>query len=116
MAKNFVQNGDIVDIVAPAGGTTSGVGILVGQLFGVALTTTPTGSKVAIGVTGVYEIAKTSALAISTGDPLYWDDTNKVVNKTTTAQQKVGIAVADAANPSSTVKMLICRPPAVASA
>jgi predicted RecA/RadA family phage recombinase len=31
-----------------------------------------------------------------------------VVNKTSTAQQQVGVAVASAANPSSTVKMKIC--------
>jgi predicted RecA/RadA family phage recombinase len=55
----------------------------------------------------VVEIGKTSALAISVGDRLFWDDTNKVVNKTTTAQQQVGVAVAAAANPSATVKMLI---------
>ena len=30
-----------------------------------------------------------------------------LVNKTTTAQQQVGVAVAAAANPSATVKMLI---------
>jgi len=52
---------------------------------------------------GVVDIAKTSALAISVGDRVYWDATNKVVNKTTTAQQCVGIAVAAAANPSASV-------------
>jgi hypothetical protein len=55
----------------------------------------------------VVTIAKTSALAISVGDRLFWDATNKVVNKTTTAQQQVGIAVEAAANPSSTVSMLL---------
>ena len=46
---------------------------------------------------------KTSALAIAVGDRVFWDATNKVVNKTTTSQQCVGIAVEAAANPSSTV-------------
>jgi len=55
----------------------------------------------------VVEIGKTSALAISVGDRLFWDATNKVVNKTATAQQCVGIAVEAAANPSATVKMLL---------
>ena len=50
-------------------------------------------------------IGKTSALAITAGDRLYWDNTNKVVNKTATAQQMVGIAITDAANPSPTVWM-----------
>ena len=114
--KNFVQPGDIVDIVAPSGGTTSGVGVLVGQLFGIAETTATAGNRVAIAVTGVFDIAKTSALAITAGDPLYWDDTNKCVNKTAASQHKVGIAIADAGNPSATVRMLMCRPPALASA
>jgi predicted RecA/RadA family phage recombinase len=38
---------------------------------------------------------------------LFWDATNSVVNKTSTAQQQIGIAVAAAANPSSTVTMKI---------
>jgi predicted RecA/RadA family phage recombinase len=37
----------------------------------------------------------------------YWDATNSVVNKTTSGQRAVGIAVEAAANPSSTVKMRI---------
>jgi predicted RecA/RadA family phage recombinase len=57
-------------------------------------------------------IGKTSALAISVGDRLFWDSTNKVVNKTTTAQQCVGVAVSAAANPSATVKMKIGAVPA----
>lgn len=56
---------------------------------------------------GVVTIAKTSALAISIGDRLFWDAANSVVNKTTTAQQQVGIAVSAAVNPSSTVQMLM---------
>ena len=52
---------------------------------------------------GVVEIAKTSALAIAIGDRLFWDATNSVVNKTSTAQVCVGIAVSAASNPSSTV-------------
>ena len=54
---------------------------------------------------GVVEIAKTSALAISVGDVLYWDATNSVVNKTTSSQRAVGVAVEGASNPSATVKM-----------
>ena len=52
---------------------------------------------------GVVEVAKTSALQIDVGDRLFWDATNKVVNKTTTGQKCVGVAVSAAANPSATV-------------
>lgn len=103
MAKNFIADGKVVTITAPVGGTTSGVGILTGQLFGVALTTAAQGVEAEVGIEGIYEIAKTSALAISVGDALYWDDGAKVVNKTSAGQKEVGIAVTAAANPSSTV-------------
>jgi len=105
MATNFIQPGKVVTITAPSGGVTSGVGVLVGSLFGVAQHDAADGEEVEILTEGVVEIAKTSALAISVGDRLFWDDTNKVVNKTATAQQCVGVAVADAANPSPTVSM-----------
>jgi predicted RecA/RadA family phage recombinase len=74
-------------------------------LFGVA-TSAVTASTAGEFITeGVVEIAKTSALAISVGDRLFWDSTNSVVNKTSAAQVCVGIAVAGAANPSATVLM-----------
>jgi predicted RecA/RadA family phage recombinase len=54
---------------------------------------------------GVVEIGKTSALQIDVGDRLFWDGTNKVVNKTATAQVCVGVAVSAAANPSGTARI-----------
>src|SRR5512147_1263187 len=107
MAKNYIQPGHGITVAAPVGGVTSGQGVLIGSLFGVAQFDAVEGAEVEILTEGVVEIGKTSALAISVGDRLFWDDTNKVVNKTTTAQQQVGVAVAAAANPSATVKMLL---------
>jgi len=107
MSYQFVQKGDVVTLIAPTGGVTSGVGVLIGQLFSIATATVAQTLEFEGAVTGVHEIAKTSALAISTGDVLYWDDTNKVVNKTSSAQKEVGWAVSDAANPSSTVYILL---------
>lgn len=105
--KNFVQEGEVLTLT-PAAAVASGVGYLFGAgLFGVAT------NDVAVSVAGefltegVVTIGKTSALAIAVGDRLFWDATNKVVNKTSTAQQCVGIAVEAAANPSSTVAMKI---------
>ena len=69
-------------------------------------------------------IRQTSALAITVGDRLFWDATNKCVNKTLTAQQCVGIAVpwdplvsgtVAAANPSPKVKMKLGAYTAVAA-
>lgn len=105
--KNFVQCGETLTLT-PSADVDSGVGYLFGTaLFGVAKTDVTSGTAGAFLTEGVVEIAKTSALAISVGDRLFWDSTNSVVNKTSTAQQCVGIAVEAAANPSSTVKMLL---------
>lgn len=105
--ENFVSSGDVVAITAPSGGVTSGVGVLIGGLFGVATETVAEGVATQIVASGIVDIGKTSALAINVGDRLFWDATNSVVNKTSTAQTAVGIAVAAAANPSSTVRMLL---------
>jgi len=113
--KNFIQQGDTLTLT-PGAAVASGVGYLFGtSLFGVAAADVANGVPGSFVVEGVVEIAKTSALAISTGDRLFWDVTNKCVNKTTTAQQCVGIAVSDAANPSPTVRMKIGGYTAVAA-
>jgi predicted RecA/RadA family phage recombinase len=107
MATNYIQPGRSITVAAPTGGVLSGDGVLIGTLFGIAQYDAVEGAEVEILTEGVVKIGKTSALAIGVGDRLFWDDTNKLVNKTTTAQQQVGVAVAAAANPSATVKMLI---------
>ena len=103
--KNFVQEGDTLTLT-PNAAVASGVGFLFGtSLFGVATNDVAANTAGEFLTEGVVEIEKTSALAIAVGDRLYWDATHKVVNKTATAQQCVGIAVEAAGNPSATVKM-----------
>lgn len=101
--KNFIQRGDVLTLT-PAADVLSGVGYLFGVgLFGVAVADTLSGTPGAFITEGVVNMPKTSALAIAVGDRVYWDATNKVVNKTATAQQCIGIAVEAAANPSANV-------------
>ena len=105
--KNYIMSGALLPLT-PAVAVASGVGHLFGVgLFGVATDDCAINTEGTFAVEGVVDIAKTSALAITTGDRLYWDPAAKVVNKTATAQQCVGIAVGDAANPSATVRMKI---------
>lgn len=106
--KTYIQDGDQITVTTPSGGSTSGVGMLIGTaLWGVAKNTSLQGEQTVLVRRGVVTIAKTSALAISAGDRLYWDNTNKVVNKTASAQLEVGVALEAAANPSPTVVMSI---------
>lgn len=105
--KNYIMSGSILPLT-PAAAVASGGGYLFGVgLFGVATDDVAISTEGSFATEGVVDIAKTSALAITTGDRLYWDPAAKVVNKTATAQQCVGIAVADAANPTATVRMKI---------
>jgi predicted RecA/RadA family phage recombinase len=105
MAKTYVQPGHTITVAAPTGGVLSGDGVLIGTLFGIAQYDAVEGADAEILTAGVVEIPKTSALQIDVGDRLFWDATNKVVNKTATAQVCVGVAVSAAANPSGTVRM-----------
>ena len=100
--KNYVQPGHTITLTAPYA-VPSGGGLLVGSIFGVATGDAENGAEVEAHLVGVVTLAKTAALAIAAGDLLYWDDTNKVVNKTSTSQKLVGVAVSAAANPSETV-------------
>jgi predicted RecA/RadA family phage recombinase len=103
--KAYIQPGRALTVIAPAGGVLSGQGVLIGTLFGIAQYDAVEGAEVEILTEGVVEIDKTSALQIDVGDRLFWDATNKVVNKTATAQVCVGIAVSTAANPSGSVRI-----------
>lgn len=99
----YKQEGDTLTLT-PAADVASGVGYLHGvSLFGIAVNDVASGASGEFLTEGVVTIGKTSALAIAVGDRVFWDATNKVVNKTTTSQQCVGIAVEAAANPSATV-------------
>lgn len=112
--KTYVQDGKQITVTAPAN-VSAGQGVIIGSLFGVAIDDAESGKPVVIVTEGVVEIAKTSALAISVGDRLFWDNINKVVNKTEANQVCVGVAVSAAANPSSTVLMKLGGVPAVAT-
>ena len=103
MARNFKQEGDTLTLT-PTVAVVAGEGCLFGAaLFGVALAPVAANAPGEFATEGVWELAKTLALAISVGDRLFWDAANKVVNKTQVDQVCVGIAVAAATNPSATV-------------
>ena len=101
--KTYIQEGETLTLT-PTATVASGVGFLFGSsLFGVATGDVAANTPGEFRTEAVVTIAKTSALAIATGDRVFWDAANKCVNKTVASQQCVGIAVADAANPSASV-------------
>jgi predicted RecA/RadA family phage recombinase len=99
--KNFISSGDIVTIPAPAA-VSSGDGVLVGTLFGVAVTDADSGANVAIKTTGVFTLPKTSAQAWTVGAAIYWDGDECTTADGSGANTLIGKAMAVAANPSAT--------------
>lgn len=106
MAKNYLQSGNDIDLTAPTGGVTSGIGVLIGRLFSVAASTVAA-ALAFVGVTkGVWSLAKQAAQVWAVGDIIYWDDTNKRADNAVAAGfRRIGVCVAAAANPSSTGKV-----------
>lgn len=100
--KNFVQPGDMIDIVAPAGGTISGRPVIIGSLIGVAAATVAAGIEVAIKTTGVFEFDKVSAQAWATqGLKIYWDSAANNCTTTAGGNTLIGVSAVVAANPSA---------------
>jgi predicted RecA/RadA family phage recombinase len=96
-----------------ASSIAAGVGVLVGQLFGVAesdiaATTAAPAQGAELRVRGGVQIKKAASLAVGIGDVLYWDDSAKVVNKTA-SNKEVGIAYSSTSNGAgeTTVNMVI---------
>lgn len=94
--KNFVQEGAVVTVVAPAN-VTSGQGLLFGQLFGVALRTVPSGAEVDVQVRGVVELPKVAG-SVAVGVLLYWDNTNGRATTVATGNRPIGFHVGKVAN------------------
>jgi predicted RecA/RadA family phage recombinase len=101
--KNFIQRGDMITVTAPTGGVTSGLGVLVGNLFGVAATTAGEGESIEIATVGVYELPKLVSAVIATGDRVAWDNIAKQIVPPGTGMVPIGIATVAAGNDVATV-------------
>ncbi len=96
MANNSISEGNSIQLTSPAGGTTSGLGYIIGNLFGVAAVDSSAGDKVAFGITGVWDLAKQSGVTLSEGDLVTWDDSNKEIRAT--GDRVIGHCTKDAAS------------------
>ena len=90
--KTYVQPGNTITLTAPYD-VTSGDGLLVGAIFGIASGDALTGAEVEVVTTGVFDVTKAASQAWAVGDKVYWDNTNRVVTKTATANTLIGVAV-----------------------
>jgi predicted RecA/RadA family phage recombinase len=102
--KNYIQPGKTLALTAPYD-VLSGAGFLVGGIFAVAAHDALQNEPVEGSRLGVFDLAKVSAQAWTQGDPIFWDNTNKLCTNVAGDHLRVGNAVEGAANPSSTGKV-----------
>jgi len=96
--KTFIQNGDVITVTAPTGGVTTGDGVIVGSMFGVAAFTAAEGEAVEIATRGVYVLPKEPTVVIAVGAQVAWNASAKQIDLPGTGLYPVGIAIEAAGN------------------
>ncbi len=111
--RNFIQPGDSLAASIPyASGVTSGQGMLVGALFGVAAVDGAQNAVIEVATKGVFGLTKEPALAITAGARVFWDNTNRRITTTATGNFQVGLAVLAALAADTIVRVVLLRVPA----
>jgi len=105
--KNWIQEGEALTLPAPYD-VVSGAGAQIGAIFGVAGYDALSGADVVLHRCGVFDLAKVSAQAWVVGDTIWWDNSaKKATNVKTQSNLRIGKAVAAAANPTSTGRVVL---------
>lgn len=91
MAKNFIENGEAIQITAQAT-VKSGEAVFIGDLVGVAIADIALGSLGACSTVGVWEFAAKAADNIEQGATVYWDSGEKKVTTTKGSNKVLGKA------------------------
>lgn len=99
--RNHVQPGNVITFTAAAP-VTSGQGVVVGSLFGVAATDAGTGDEFEAAVVGVYRLPK-AAVDIAAGAKVYWHLTNNNVVTAASGARAIGAATEAAGTGAATV-------------
>lgn len=100
---NFVQAGDTILLTAPYT-VASGAAARVGKIFGVACDDIANAATGQFKTEGVFDIAKTTG-AISVGDAVFWDNTNKYLTTTASGNCEVGVCTVAALSGDTTVRV-----------
>jgi len=109
--RNFIQPGNSITLTAPYA-VSSGQGVLVGAIFGIAAYDAALGGIVEVQTEGVFDITKEPSLAITAGARVYWDNTNRRITTTATGNYQVGIATLAALAADTTARVWTERVPA----
>lgn len=89
--KTYVDSGKTVTLTAPAA-VTSGAGILVGSLFGVAQNDAENGGDLVIVTQGTFDLVKVGSQAWTVGAKVYWDSANSRCTTSASGNTLIGVA------------------------
>jgi predicted RecA/RadA family phage recombinase len=104
--KNFVQEGDALTVVAPYA-VSSGDGVQVGAIFGVAFGNAALGGAVELSREGVFVLTAAAADTATQGAHAYWDNTAREVTTVATNNALIGAFAASKAAATTTATVLV---------
>ncbi len=102
--RDFVQPGDNLTVTAEAA-ASSGDGVKLGDLFGIASGDAAVGEPLVPVTTGVFKLRKVSTDEWAVGDAVYFRTADGAVTGTATGNTKIGMAVSAAGDPSEAVRV-----------
>lgn len=91
--KTYIQNGHVITVTTPAGGVTSGDGLIVGSVFGIAAYSATEGDPLELATTGIYKLPKATAAVLAVGARVAWDNTAKEVTTPAAGRFPIGVAI-----------------------
>lgn len=122
MAKNFIQEGEVIPWTNPGTAVVSGQVVVIGSngdaLVGVALVDIAQHAQGSVALEGVWEVPKVSGAVIAQGEYVIWDASAAAFddNAATPATGDVSdgaIAFEAAGNGATTLKVLLISKPGV---
>lgn len=93
MASNFIQRGNTLTAIAPSGGVVSGDGVLIGNLFGVALTGASEGKEFEMTMGGVFSLPVASGASFDSFGAVSWDSLAGACAAPGPGRAPIGVAV-----------------------
>lgn len=113
--KNYVQPGNMVTVTAPAA-VSSGEGVVVGSMFGIAATSADSGEPVSLALEGVFDLPKDSIDTFAAGALVSWDAAGKKCEAPGSGRYPIGHATQAAGSGAGTVRVRLSGVPTAAAA
>lgn len=107
--KTAIAEGNSISLAAPYQ-RNSGQACRVGKIFGVAVNDVANGVVGQFLTEGIFDITKTTG-AISVGDAVYWDNTNKYCTTTAAGNCEIGVSTVAALSGDATVRVKLYAGP-----